>query len=298
MASKFHTVFGRKFLIVTNLLTALALILIVVKEGYPQRFFNKFISSGSGSSTKMTQEELAEMNKAFQPVFSDFSKGESNKVFKVLIIGNSFATHPVAENIGWEHESGMAASEPGKDYAHLLLAKISAKLPDEKIAIRVSNFAKFERNPDNLSQSIIDSLGNFRPDIVIFQLGENVKEQDLPLFKQKYTELINYFRKNDSTDIICTTPFYPSLKNNSVIDSISINTNSFVADLSGLTLLDEENFAKNEANYAGDKTKWKANGIGLHPGNKGMKNIAEQLFIPINAIISQRHKTIAPNPGK
>jgi hypothetical protein len=58
-----------------------------------------------------------------------------------------------------------------------------------------------------------------------------------------------------------------------------------MVDLSHLSLLDNENFAKDEKNYQGDKSLWYVDGIGIHPGDKGMENISNQLFITINASI-------------
>jgi hypothetical protein len=54
-----------------------------------------------------------------------------------------------------------------------------------------------------------------------------------------------------------------------------------------LILLDNENYSKNENNYAGDRNIWKVDGIGLHPGDYGMRNIAQQVFIVINASVAE-----------
>ena len=154
--------------------------------------------------------------------------------------------------------------------------------------MRVANFADFERNPNILLKNKIDSFIHFKPDIVLFQLGENVNEDEILLFQKKYVELINSLKKNNKNITICLTPFFPSLNKNKMVNIVTKETNSFLVDLSHLTLLDDENYAKNEKNYEGDKTKWKVSGIGGHPGDKGMKSIADELFVTINAIISQK----------
>ena len=71
---------------------------------------------------------------------------------------------------------------------------------------------------------------------------------------------------------------------------MALSTNSYLVDLSHLPLLESENYAKDEKKYPGDKSVWKVNGIGNHPGDFGMKNIANQIFIIINAIISDKNK--------
>ena len=84
---------------------------------------------------------------------------------------------------------------------------------------------------------------------------------------------------------ICTTPFFPSLPKNEIVEKVALSTNSYLVDLSHLPLLNTENYAKVEKNYLGDKSVWKVGGIGIHPGDIGMKNIAEQIFITVNASI-------------
>lgn len=291
MNSKFNFFFNLKFLLLTNFISLILIIILLITEDYPNRILNRLQSINSTElniKNIVSQNELSKMNNTFQPVFTDFSKGNSNKIFKVLIIGNSLTSHSIAKNIGWNHVSGMAATSLEKDYVHQLLTKISKELPNKKIKFRVTNFAEFERNPNISLENKLDSLKNFKADIVIFQLGENVDETNLSLFQKKYTELIIYFKKNNNAEILCTTPFFPSLRKNNMATNVTINTNSYLVDLSHLSLLDKENIALNEKNYQGDKTKWEVSGIGEHPGDKGMKSIAEQLFVAINTIISRQ----------
>ena len=73
-----------------------------------------------------------------------------------------------------------------------------------------------------------------------------------------------------------------------MVRSVTSSTGSFLVDLSHLTLLDKNNLAINEMGYQGDKTQWKVSGIGKHPGDAGMQNIADQFFITINAFLSER----------
>ena len=48
----------------------------------------------------------------------------------ILILGNSVTLHGPAEQLGWPHHCGMAASSPEKDYVHLLAAAIDALVED------------------------------------------------------------------------------------------------------------------------------------------------------------------------
>lgn len=291
MTKNFSRIFSRKFFIITNILTIIFLSLIIIKEKYPHRLMHKIETHQIKSEpvdSNNTQSNLSVMNNVSHPIYEDFVVGSSLIPFKVLLFGNSLSTHGVVETIGWMHKSGMAATAIEKDYVHLLLAQLSTILPNNKIIFRVSNFAEFERNPTSLQQNTIDSFVQFKPDIVLFQLGENVSEEDLHIFKGKYIELINSFKKENEVSTLCTTPFFPSLKKNNIVDSVAVMTKSFLVDLSHISLLDNTSRAENEVDYRGDKTIWKVNGIGIHPGDKGMKNIADQLFIIINAVIGSR----------
>jgi hypothetical protein len=121
-------------------------------------------------------------------------------------------------------------------------------------------------------------------------LGENVSfnEVNTPsLFETKYIELINCFKSDTHHLVICTTPFFPSQEKNEIIGRVALATHSYLADLSHLPLIDKQNCAKDEMNYTGDKTLWKVTGIGIHPGDYGMRNIAMEIFIIINAYLDK-----------
>ncbi|MDR1667297.1 MAG: hypothetical protein LBS03_06360, partial [Bacteroidales bacterium] len=83
------------------------------------------------------------------------------------------------------------------------------------------------------------------------------------------------------------------------IKRAALSTRSFLVELSHLVTMDRENLAKEEKNYRGDKNDWPrlaggkaeiVEGIGMHPGDKGMSNIAQQIFTVINAFYKNKHK--------
>jgi len=258
-----------------------SLIIYVKREGIIKKFNNYF-------KTTITDEQLKAFNNEFMPEFTDSCTNKVGKPLRILVIGNSLTTTGVDVKIGKNHNGGLVATSKGKDFVHSLLRKIENKLPKRNICLRITNFAHFERNLALFNFNSCDSLINYNPDIIIFQLGENVSDEEMRdtlLFKEKYIALINCFRKNASPLIICTNTFFPSLAKNKIIEKVAIATNIYMVDLSHLSLLDNENFAKDEKNYQGDKSLWYVDGIGIHPGDKGMENISNQLFITINASI-------------
>ena len=251
--------------------------------------FNNAYSQDSS----VTKKQLNAMNRVKMPAFVDTCSNNSGEPFKILIIGNSITRHGISEKIGWNHISGMAASNINNDYAHILFKKTEVLIPNRRICMRISTLSTFERNFHNFNLKTIDSLVNYKPDVIIFQLGENVVFDSINtklLFEKKYIELINYAKGKFNPIVICTTPFFPSQEKNEVIKKVTYKTKSFLTDLSHLYLLDKTNYVKNELNYPGDKSTWIHLGIGVHPGDFGMENIATQIFLNINAVINYNSK--------
>lgn len=65
--------------------------------------------------------------------------------FRVLVYGNSIALHAPKADIGWTNCWGMAASAPGKDFAHLVVSGLEVKL-GKKADFRIRNLWALERN--------------------------------------------------------------------------------------------------------------------------------------------------------
>lgn len=201
--------------------------------------------------------------------------------YRIVVLGNSLSHHGRAEQIGWKYDHGMAASAPSRDYVHLLFGMIEKKLPEKRIQMLVYNIADFERNFDTFDFARLESLKNFGPDLLVLQIGENVGLNELKtieLFEKRYGELIGYFKTEPELSVVCTTPFFFSEPMKNAITKAAERMGARVADVSSLTIEDPENLAKNEPDYSGDRSEWKVDGIGMHPGDKGMKNIARILF--------------------
>lgn len=276
------------FLIVSNILLVFLVIALIYKGDYHTKIYNKLKSQVKTEFQKVSDDQLKAMNNEYSAPFIDIQKGRiENQELRIAIIGNSLTSHAISEKIGWTHQSGMAASSLEKDYVHLLATWLSETPHNYNVKLRLSNIAPFERNP-NIILSNIDSLISFNPEVVIFQLGENVAEtDDLNLFKQKYIELVNRFDGYNRITI-CTTPFFPDANKNAALEEVALQTSSYLVDLSSLVLLDSQNYAKDEVNYLGDRTLWKASGIGIHPGDVGMENIAKRLLITTTTAIANK----------
>jgi hypothetical protein len=153
----------------------------------------------------------------------------------------------------------------------------------KKMNVRYSytNIAEFERQFALQSFDIIGKLSKsevLQPDILIVQIGENVTKADLAnpvAFKQAYLKLLSQFPHSKK---IITLPFWPDKVKQNVITEIALESKSYLVDLAHLgDGTDVNNFASSYKYYSQP-------GVGSHPGDYGMKNIARCLYSVIGAM--------------
>jgi hypothetical protein len=206
------------------------------------------------------------------------NKNKFERNIKIAILGNSISLHGIAEGV-WDHESGMAASDLEHDYVHVLLNGIS----EEKqcgIEYIVINIADFERDFEQFNQNRMEKIKEFEPEIIIFQIGENILTETLEtrgeIFVKEYLKIIEYCNAQET--IICL-PFWPVKEKLELITEVALKSGSYLVDLSHLgSGIDPLNLAKSESKY-------KNAGVAAHPGDYGMKNIAKILHITVSKII-------------
>ena len=177
------------------------------------------------------------------------SEAKAVKKDKILFLGNSITLHAPAEHIGWTGNWGMAASAENKDYVHLVLHALAeqaeAGAPAPQSMVR--NIAGFEREyatfpvEENLRECI-----DFKPDLLILAIGENVPELASPeaetQFYESVDKLLRAFQKDGGPTIIVRSGFWPSSNKDACLKR--------AADDVGATFIDISELAKNEANYA------------------------------------------------
>jgi hypothetical protein len=206
------------------------------------------------------------------------NKDKFANTIKIAVLGNSLSLHGIVENL-WDHESGMAASDLDHDYVHILLNKIS----EEKqygIEYIVINISDFERDFEQFNYNRLEIVKEFEPEIIIFQIGENVSTEELiekeEIFIRNYLKMIEYC---DGKNVIICLPFWPVREKLNSITKVALESGSHMVDLSHLgSGIEPLNLAKSE-------NKYKHPGVAAHPGDYGMNNIAEILYITINKII-------------
>lgn len=193
-------------------------------------------------------------------------KNNKQNVLKILVLGNSISSGVIVDNIK-------------DDYVNVLIRKISKKQNSRYVTAKVYNLANFERHYEHYDYNVLKPLYEYRPNIIIFQLGENYEQKNDSLYYERFVKLINSFG-NDNIKIV-TSPYWGQRRKNKLNEKAALSTNSFYVDLSSLFAYDK----KTRADY---KKKFDNEALGMHPGEYGMQRIAEEIFVLINALISKK----------
>lgn len=196
---------------------------------------------------------------------------------RVLFLGNSITLHGPAPKIGWEGNWGMAASAQDKDFAHLLLKQI-AKVAGGMPQVKIKNIAELERQLDayKIREGLKDEF-EFQADLVIVAIGENVsalKDDELKAkFKTTLTNLLREVNKQGQPTVFVRSTFWADPIKDQIMKSVS-------AEL-GAVYVDNSKLSSVEANYARSERKFEHAGVAGHPGDQGMRAIADLLWAAI-----------------
>ena len=200
----------------------------------------------------------------------------NNEGLRVLFVGNSITLHGPSEPIGWFGDWGMAASKKENDYVHLVEDHIKTKHPNASFCI--CNAADWERKYMNPEETfhIFEAARAFDADIMILKLCGNTPTDnfDAELFKSGFEKLINFLNKSGKAKIIVATEFCKHPAEESLI--------SFAKE-SELPLCYLSDIAGFEEYKAIGLFEHK--GVAAHPGDKGMREIADRIIKTLDPII-------------
>ena len=272
---------SKKFLISIILNFVMFFMLCFVAYYKRDSIKNRIIKLIPNNNQQKVERLALDMNTTvIEPVISNYKINSTDKKIKIAFVGNSLTLHSKLESIGWNHTSGMAASSLENDYVHKTVKKL-AESKNINIEYALINLADWERKFENFDINRRQKIWDFHPEYIIFQLGDNVLQEDVIGNKEKfyneYIKLIESFGKNNSR-IVCL-PFWHSSEKNQLFTKVAIETKSYIIDLSHLgNGLDKNNYAISEIKY-------KHQGVGMHPGDYGMENISDNIFSILNIIV-------------
>ena len=198
---------------------------------------------------------------------------QSSAIRRILFLGNSITLHGPKTDIGWAGNWGMAASAEDKDYVHLVsgaLARHTGSTPE----IRVRNIADFERNYAAYDvDGQMKDLFAFDPDLVVLAIGENVptlgSEATKAQFKAGVMKILGCALSNRHPLVVVRSSFWPDSAKDEVLRQASQEAGAIFVDAGPL--------GREAANVARSERSFTHEGVASHPGDRGMKALAEAI---------------------
>ncbi|NQT16838.1 MAG: hypothetical protein HQ582_29040, partial [Planctomycetes bacterium] len=207
----------------------------------------------------------------------------STGIRKILFLGNSITLHGPAPAIGWLGNWGMAASAQEKDFVHIVTSSLSATTGTAP-EVMVKNIAQFERQfaTYNVDEELKDAFA-FRADLVVVAIGENVptldSEEANAQFGDSMRKLLRGLRADDRSTIIVRSCFSPNQAKDQILEQACREVDGIFVDIG--------NLSKDESNYARSEREFAHGGVAAHPGDRGMRAIADAI---LDAVRSGRGK--------
>ena len=193
---------------------------------------------------------------------------------KVLFLGNSITRHAPKPDIGWTGDWGMAASAAEKDYVHLMAVELAAATGVVPRTM-VSNVADFERGYESFDAEVaLAAELAFGADLVVLAIGENVAELSTPEaragFAAAYGRLLQALQRHGKPTIVVRSCFWPNEVKDGIMRQASGAAGAVFVDLAAL--------GRDPSHAAKAERPIDHPGVAAHPGDKGMRAIADALM--------------------
>lgn len=193
---------------------------------------------------------------------------------KLLFLGNSITLHGPNAAIGWSNNCGMAATALDKDYVHLLAAAIAAETAKPP-QLMVANISDFERGYAAYDVAVkARPFSAFKADLIILAIGENVgaltNAAAKATFRASLVRLLTALKQGGEPVICVRSCFWASKAKDELLQQACAEVGGVFVDISAL--------GRDEANYARAERKIAHAGVANHPGDRGMRAIADALL--------------------
>jgi lysophospholipase L1-like esterase len=185
--------------------------------------------------------------------------------YNVYFLGNSITLHYPLPILNWFGTWGMAATSAENDYTYQLIYKLRNEFNNYRINYTTHQVRYWEFN---FNETV--KIDTQKPvDLLVVQLGENVVE-DYALKNNYWAALSKLVAgiKGKNTKVIMLDPFWYS--------SYKTAVHKGVAQMNGYYFVAVSDLSFNTDNMAYDTFDNPA--VRTHPGDKGMKAIAERLY--------------------
>ena len=196
-------------------------------------------------------------------------------VRKVLFLGNSITQHGPNADLDWHGDWGMAASAPEKDYVHLVTAAV-AERTGRRPEVLARNIADFERGyADYDVAGKMAEMFAFDADLVVLAIGENVPEfaspEEADKFQAGVATILQGVRSRGKRPIVVVRScFWPVAAKDDRLRAAAKDAGAIFVDIADL--------GRDPANAARSERPYKHDGVAGHPGDRGMKAIADAIM--------------------
>lgn len=199
--------------------------------------------------------------------------------YNYLAIGNSITIHGKCDY--WWNESGMAASQTEKDYFHRITAWLEAH--QQSVTAYAINFASWEIQAHDRAETyeIIKPYLSDQLDLVTVQLSENVNE--FSTFEKDFSELIAYITANcPGAEIIVIDDVWNDERSALKQNAAKVCDVSFVS-LAEIRRDNSYSCGMGTIVYGedGEQHTVEHSGVARHPGDMGMKYIADAVILAL-----------------
>jgi hypothetical protein len=172
----------------------------------------------------------------------------------------------------------MAASSQEKDFVHIVAKALSTPTGGAP-ELMVKNIADFERQYATFDLAQLKEAFDFRADLVIIAIGENVPElksdENKSQFQAAVAKLLQNLKTDNHPTIVVRTCFWPEAAKDAILKRDCQEAGGILVDIGHL--------AKDEANFARSEREFKHAGVAGHPGDRGMLAIANAILKAIGS---------------
>jgi len=254
----------------------------VVKNGMTEKQGLKYMPyTGQEYPECKLKNEMSDRGKVILEYMSRNLEEEkpfsAKNIRSVLVIGNSLTWHAPSADLGWNLNHGMAATRKELDYVHLFYKQL----------------CQFTRSKPQLNYCRINDESHFTglrfplpdvADIIVIQLGENFRgEYTKAGFQEPYGKLLDDLKHlYPNAQIFCLG----SWKSNyvSLIKAAAEEHGAEFVDIFAISNIDA-NTAKADGKFSRWEVQW-------HPGNKGMREIANILWAAVKKKLTEQTATM------
>ncbi len=207
---------------------------------------------------------------------------DSRKMSRILFLGNSITMHGPAPEIGWSGNWGMAATAQGRDYVHLLLG-LMAEATQAKPEAMIENVVDFEREHATCDVGVrFRKEAEFKADVIVVAIGENVpglaSQEAQERFRTAFAAMLGVLKQGGQPALFVRSSFWPDKVKDGILRQVCTEAGGTFVDISSL--------GGDESLYARAERKIGHQGVGVHPGDKGMKAIADLVWEAISATVA------------